>query len=231
MKVFNKSKIKAIFFDLDDTLYDRSQYELEAYTYIDQNLYNKYKVNKNKIYKSLIKVKNIYEYNYRNLFADTSNLISIPEKKKIFVKDCLKYYRKFKPNRLKLYPGTINVLNKLKKNNFFLGIITNGNVNKQRIKIKTLRLKNYFQHIIYTRKFGKKNEKPSSYSFKYALKKLNIKSDQMIYIGDNPKIDYTASVRANINFLRIKKGEYKNVKYYENKINFIKNLKDLLKFI
>ena len=53
----------------------------------------------------------------------------------------------------------------------------------------------------------------------------------MIYIGDNPKIDYTASVRANINFLRIKKGEYKNVKYYENKINFIKNLKDLLKFI
>ena len=31
MKVFNKSKIKAIFFDLDDTLYDRSQYELEAY--------------------------------------------------------------------------------------------------------------------------------------------------------------------------------------------------------
>ena len=112
------------------------------------------KLIKTKIYKSLIKVKNIYEYNYRNLFADTSNLISIPEKK-IFVKDCLKYYRKFKPNRLKLYPGTINVLNKLKKNNF-LGIITNGNVNKQRIKIKTLRLKNYFQHIIYTRKFGKK---------------------------------------------------------------------------
>ena len=121
-----------------------------------------------------------------------------------------------------MYPGTINVLNKLKKNNFFLGIITNGNVNKQRIKIKTLRLKNYFQHIIYTRKFGKKNEKPSSYSFKYALKKLNIKSDQMIYIGDNPKIDYTASVRANINFLRIKTGEYKNVKYYENKLILLK---------
>tara|TARA_Y200000002_G_scaffold295699_1_gene250204 strand:- start:7868 stop:8566 length:699 start_codon:yes stop_codon:yes gene_type:complete len=232
MKVIDKSKIKAIFFDLDDTLYDRSQYELEAYNYIDQSLYNKYGINKKKIYKNLIKIKDIYEYNYRNLFASTSNLVCIPEKnKKNFVKDCLKYYRKFKPSRLKLYPGTISVLNKLKKSNYFVGIITNGNVNKQRIKIKTLRLKKYIRFIIYARNFGKKNEKPSSYSFKYVLKKLKIKSEEMIYIGDNPKIDYTASVRAKINFLRIKKGEYKSIKYNEKKIKFIKNLREIFKFI
>ena len=53
--------------------------ELEAYTYIDQIYIIKIKSIKTKFIKQLRL--NIYEYNYRNLFADTSNLISIPEKK------------------------------------------------------------------------------------------------------------------------------------------------------
>ena len=232
MEAFKKLKIKAIFFDLDDTLYDRSQYEIKAYNFIDKNLFKKYEVDRKKIFKKLIKVKNIYEYNYRNLFAKTSELLCIQKKNKnLFIRDCLKYYRKFKPDNLKLYPGTISVLHKLKKKNYHLGIITNGNINKQKIKIKTLRLKKYIQHIIYARKFGKKNEKPSPYSFKYVIKKLKIKSDEMIYIGDNPKIDYIASKRAKINFLRLKKGEYKNVKFFEKKIKVLKNLKEINNFI
>ena len=82
MKTFKKLSIKAIFFDLDDTLYDRSQFEINAYKFIDQKLWKKYDLKKGVIYKNLIKIKNLHNYNYRKLFEDTFEKIKVDPKKK-----------------------------------------------------------------------------------------------------------------------------------------------------
>ena len=232
MKTFKKLLIKAIFFDLDDTLYDRSQFEINAYKFIDQKLCKKYDLKKGVIYKNLIKIKNLHNYNYRKLFEDTFEKIKVdPKKKKIFERNCLKYYREFVPSKLKLYPNTINVLKKINKENYFVGIITNGRVKKQKAKMKILNIEKYFNLIVYARNFGKKKEKPNPHSFNFVSQKLKIKPDEIIYIGDNPKTDYIGAKNAKVNFLRIKLGEYRKVIILKKNIKSVKSMKELSKLI
>jgi putative hydrolase of the HAD superfamily len=232
MKTFKKLSIKAIFFDLDDTLYDRSQFEINAYKFIDQKLWKKYDLKKGVIYKNLIKIKNLHNYNYRKLFEDTFEKIKVdPKKKNVFERNCLKYYREFVPSKLRLFPNTLNVLKKIKKENYFIGIITNGRIKKQKTKIKILNIEKYFNLIVYARNFGKKKEKPNPHSFNFISQKLKIKPDEIIYIGDNPKTDYVGAKNAKVNFLRIKLGEYRKAIILKKNINSVKNMKELSKLI
>ena len=232
MKTFKKLLIKAIFFDLDDTLYDRSQFEINAYKFIDQKLCKKYDLKKGVIYKNLIKIKNLHNYNYRKLFEDTFEKVKVdPKKKNIFERNCLKYYREFVPSKLKLYPNTINVLKKINKENYFVGIITNGRVKKQKAKMKILNIEKYFNLIVYARNFGKKKEKPNPRSFNFVSQKLKIKPDEIIYIGDNPKTDYIGAKNAKVKFLRIELGEYRKAIILKKNIKSVKNMKELSKLI
>ncbi|MDB2680799.1 HAD hydrolase-like protein [Candidatus Pelagibacter bacterium] len=210
-----------IIFDLDDTLYRREDFVnngLKNVANIICSKNKKYKINQvylnlKKLYKNP-KVKNIFNY-----FLKENNINNLSKQK------CLSVYR-YGTNKLKLYPQALNLLKAYTKKCY---LITDGNKNVQRYKIKQLKIKKYFKKIFITNVYGIKYQKPSIYCFEKIKKIEKCDFKNMVYIGDNPNKDFIGCNMVGIKTIRLQKGEFKNLvkKFpYEAKYR-IKNLNNL----
>ncbi|MGW7898358.1 HAD family hydrolase [Staphylococcus shinii] len=208
--------IKAILFDLDGTILDREtslknfidvQYDkfsnylkhIEKITFknkfieLDQNGY----VWKDKVYTQLIDYFNI-SHLMPNIFLNdyTTN----------FWKHCLPY------------PNLYKTLKLLTENNYKLAIITNGKFPFQYNNIKALKVDKYMEVILVSEK--EEVKKPNPLIFERAAKKLGVKLNECIFVGDSLENDYKASKSAGMYAI------YKSNKN-QNSINIIPTIKDL----
>ncbi|KLO21312.1 hypothetical protein X275_09535 [Marinitoga sp. 1197] len=134
----------------------------------------------------------------------------IPEDWELFVKNVvLKIYRNGKVN-IHLWEEAIRVLNILKGNNVLLALITNGNLEVQKNKIKLLKIENVFDRIYISDSYKPPERKPSTRMFEDFLGEFNLNSNEVIHIGDDEKLD-GAALKVNISFYKI------NSKYDWNK--------------
>lgn len=92
------------------------------------------------------------------------------------------------------FPFTDSTLEALKTKGYKLALITNGRSELQRKKIEMLGIEKYFDEIY----VGGEHEeqKPSTEPFLYVASKLGIRTNEMVYIGDNPENDVEASRNA-----------------------------------
>lgn len=173
--------IKAVVFDLDDTLYSEKDYvksgfnaiekEFPRITNISEKLWKVFE-NKGKAIDEVLKVENIYSEENKN--------------------KCLNIYRNHKPD-IHLYDGVREMLDNLKQQNVKLGIITDGRPEGQRAKIEALNIKGLFEEVIITDELGGiEFRKPNKTAFVKMHELMNIPYDQMLYVGDNIKKDFMA---------------------------------------
>lgn len=87
---------------------------------------------------------------------------------------------------LTLDNGVEALLNQL-KSRYRLALITNGPSWTQRAKIEQLQLSRWFSHMVVSEEFG--IEKPDAQIFVHVLNQLNINADEAVMIGDNPDAD------------------------------------------
>lgn len=194
--------MSAIFFDLDNTIYDYQQYVLGAFKEISWWLGKKYNLSQKKIYLKLVKLWRRKSSAYPHLFNDLLKESNLEDGKA--VKSIVRIFNRHQ-GRLKPYPGVIKTLRELKKQGCSLGIITDGHIERQRRKINALSIKNFFKVIIYTKKIA---AKPSAKPFSVAAKK--IKTFNCIYVGDNPEIDFEGAKACGMTTVRLLKGEFKS---------------------
>ena len=219
--------MKALFFDLDNTLYDNKQYFLGSFKDISRYFLKKFGVPEQKIYKSL---KNIWlretSY-YPHLFDDLLKKLKLKDDNKKIIKKIIDIFNRY-DGSLKPYKEVFFTLNKLKKMNYKMGIITDGCPKRQNKKIKLLGIGKFFEVVI----FAKESEaKPSSKPFLTALNKINISPQDAFYVGDNPLVDFMGAKRLGMKTIRIKTREFKNIPN-DKYIDFeIKKLDQLLKII
>ncbi len=111
----------------------------------------------------------------------------------------LKEYRnrttKYYDNFLRLFPGELEVLNKLHNEGYKMCIATTKNREMAIKCLEKYKIKDYFD-IILTSSDGLKN-KPAPDMLNYISKKMNIAKENMIMIGDT-KFDYHSSKNANV---------------------------------
>ena len=130
--------------------------------------------------------------------------ISLPKSWESYVKKTiLPIYRNFIPSDLKLYKDSLGYLDFFKKNGYKLVLITNGREYTQNIKINLLNIRMYFDEILMSDEFNVPIRKPCTKMFLKVLEKFNIKSNEMIYIGDDPIVD-KSSEKLGIKFINIK---------------------------
>ena len=79
-------------------------------------------------------------------------------------------------NRPEYYPFL-----KSYKKHFEVGIITNGSTQRQKAKIINTNLNNYFDTIIISEEVG--FSKPDKRIFELALNKLNVQSENILFVG------------------------------------------------
>jgi len=179
--------MKAILFDLDDTLYPEIKFIESGFNSVATYLQSRYHLNKNDIVSQMFE---ILKKNGRGKIFDTllKNLGLYTEDK---VQLLVYIYRSHVPS-IKLYPDVLTVLKYLKNYGACLGIITDGMASVQKNKVSALNAQALFDLILYTDELGKEHWKPSTLPFKLALDLLQVSPDEAVYIGDNINKDFIA---------------------------------------
>jgi len=212
--------MKAVIFDLDNTLYNVEQYNCSAFKVIAEYLSKKYNLPEQEIYKRLVNLWSEKTSMYPHLFDELLDLFNLGNELGNVIKIFNNYAGVLKP-----YPDVIPTLNELKKRDYKLGIITDGDVERQKRKLKLLGLDGFFDVIVFTKELG--NPKPSAIPFQEAINELNINPQKSFYVGDNPLVDFEGAKKMKMKTVRILKGEFTEIpknRYIDYEIKEIKEL-------
>jgi len=192
--------LKAIFFDIDNTLYDSKTLSSMArrnsiLAMIDAGL----NVPFEKAMKKLEEIIEKYGSNYPRHYDKLLDAFNIKSSK--IVAAGIVAYERTKFGYLRPYPEVVPTLLKLKKK-YRLGIISNGIAIKQWEKLIGLGLHHFFSTVITSEECGA--EKPAKKIFQAALKSIGAKAKEAVMIGDKEKEDIEAARKAGMHAIDIK---------------------------
>lgn len=207
--------IKAIIFDLDDTLFPEEDYVKSGFRAIADYFGDK----------------NIFEKLYGLFKKDKRNVYQRAGFSEEECSKCIEIYRNHFPD-IKLDLKIKELLSELKERGFLLGIITDGRPIGQRNKISALRLDELIDKIIVTDELGGiEFRKPNPKPFELMKEALKIDYNEMMYIGDNPAKDFFIRSIYPIHTVRvINSGMYEESDYFGDvkECLTIKNLYEIL---
>ena len=202
--------VKAVVFDLDDTLYMENEfveYGLKNAANVAETDYGIVNANE--------KIRSLYQESKVNVFDRLVNAEKIKDKETA-VAGLVKAYRNCEPKNLHCNPGVLDLLKTLKKKGVRTGIITDGFADVQKSKIKALGIQEYIDEIVITDELGGVQcRKPNPIGFEKMLKMLDVKPQEMVYIGDNPNKDFAIKKYLPIITARVDvpNGIYRNSEY------------------
>lgn len=241
-----------IFFDLDDTILDTSNINVEIFETVRKNL--KLSIEKDdfrKILRSSFRKRMIenfdFEYDERigidpldYLFLEGAyeceNMKAFKDKVYFDVKNILEntlkedFYMEFFKRRFdykKDIFGMVDLIKDLKKEGFKLGIITDGLSEVQHRKVDSLNIRDFFDFVFVSGDFG--YGKPNPKFFKYAIEKSNCKKKRSIMIGNNIHSDVFGSLSQGLNAIYFGKEPFNyKVNFAENATVLRKKIKEVL---
>ena len=195
--------MNVIFFDLDNTLYDSEIYYDRAFKSISEFLEKEFKVEQESSFDFLYSNWKKTTSMYNQMFDDVIDKFDF----EISTSDLVKIFNEQEVYESDLFSDTIPVLQKL-SNKFKLGIITDGDVSRQKRKLRNCKLHDFANFVIYTKEI---EPKPSPKPFQHALNQLSSSTVRPFYVADNPKIDFKGAKQLNFSTIRIIRGEFKNI--------------------
>ena len=197
--------IKAVIFDLDNTLLDFMTMKKEAVMSAISSMKEAgLDIDVDTSYKEIM---DIYEVDgWENQLVFDKFL-----KKKLGYTDN-KYlaagivaYRRAKEANLKAYPNVQKTLNHLLDNNIKLAIVSDAPSREAWMRIYYLGLHNFFEIVITFDDSGER--KPSPAPFKLALGRLNLSKDEVLMVGDWPERDMVGASSVGIKTIFAKYGD------------------------
>ena len=179
--------IKAILFDLDNTLIDfltmKQRCTSAAITaMIDAGLNLKYKTAYNKMFKMYKE----YGIEDQTVFQKFIKKVTGHVDFKI-LSAAIVAYKKVKSGQLVPYPHVRSTLLKLKSKGLKLGVVSDAPRLQAWLRLTEMNLTEFFDVVLGLEDTGKL--KPSPAPFKKALRKMNLKPSEVVFVGDNPKRD------------------------------------------
>ena len=225
--------IKAVFFDIDDTLYDTSGFAKLARraalnVMVDAGL----PLSTDEAYKILREIIDEYGSNYDKHFNVLTKRIYGEEKPLLIALGMITYHN-VKFALLRLFPQTTSTLIYLKKQGYDLGVISNGITIKQWEKLIRLDLHHFFDHVITSKEAGA--EKPDKHIFECALEKMGYDAEKCVMIGNKFSEDILGAVNVGMSAIlvnsELKESEKEYIKEKDIKINVLSHIgeiKDIL---
>ena len=188
--------IKAILFDFDGTMSNR---QVNAYGVFEEYLAPYFKDMSDIEYEAVLQ---------DLMISDCNGSIDIIFRLKPFVHKYGKYlpsdfievftdyYMEYMWKHAVLKPNALFILDKLRKDGYKLGLLSNGDAKSQYDKINYCKLPEEFDEIIVTGDYG--ISKPNPEIFKIMANKLGVKPEECIYIGDTFSTDILGAIKANM---------------------------------
>lgn len=199
------NKIKAIFFDYDNTLVNYMQADILALTRLAESLPDKIEPGAfiesagqhimafhNLFSLGLVNPGRMHTYRLANTFQDYGLE---------WRQDYLEIYLDCYLNNHYIYPGAIELLKSL-SGQVKLGIVTNSYlVSEQKVRIQRSGLGQHFDDILVCAEIGQ--YKPAPRAFLHLVDKYNLVPGECIYVGDSEKYDIQGAKNAGLISVRL----------------------------
>ena len=201
--------IKALLFDLDDTLYPEKEFAYSGFKAASHAVAGRLHISESSLYHKLVE---IFEKGIRGKVFDVALLEIGVSPLKELISEMVDIYRAHIPE-IEVYPDVLTFLPHFRER-YKLGLITDGYAEVQRRKVEALGIKYLFDMLLFTDDFSQENWKPSSLPYQLALKKLCISPKEAIYIGDNPYKDFIGAKELGLITVRLRRegAEYEKVR-------------------
>ncbi len=203
------TRVKAIIFDLDDTLYDCSGTLVLKRKKLAAKIISKaIKCSEAEALKLQLELED-----HLGPKADTASeiasLYNLPEE---FCKEVTNTVNTLEVKGAILFPDTMDSINELKKIGYKLFLVTFGSREMQEKKIKILGLEKAFDEIIIT-----ENPRGKEKCFKEILTKYDLEPEQVLCVGDKIKDEIEVGKRLGMSTALMKHGRHYH--FYKSEIN------------
>jgi len=204
------SKVKAVIFDLDNTLVDFVEAKIKACKAVVERL-------------GCGDADELLQYflRWKHGFESHENIADYLKDKRIYseelYRECCEIYDRVKLESITLYPGIKEVLENLRQRGVKLAVVTDAENGHAISRLKKAGLEKYFDVVISADMTGKRKPEPDSLLL--ALKKLGVKAEEAAIVGDSLRRDVEAGKRLGMftvyaaygdrNFFESRKGKEK----------------------
>lgn len=222
--------IKAVVFDLDDTLISEREYVLSGFNVVSKEISYRYNLDSSIVFK---KMQELFNESSKEVFNRILEFFNVDYTKEEII-DLINIYRNHKPE-IEFYDDVIPTLKELKDKGIKVGIITDGYKETQRRKLDVLKCNELFDEIIITDELGREFWKPHEKPYKMMAEKLGVELNEMAYIGDNVAKDFITANKIDICTIYIerKNGIYNDINNSSNylskyNINYLNEISTII---
>lgn len=176
--------IRAVVFDMDDTLYPEREYLLGGYRAVAEWGAEHFGIplaDGTMSLKRLIQAgveKRLFNHWLAHYDLDT-------EERAV---ELVHVFREHAPT-LKPFPQVPSLLAALSQK-YLLGLVSDGYLKTQQGKLAAIGLAPFFSAIVFSDSFGREAWKPSTIPFSAVLNELGVKASAAVYVGDNATKDF-----------------------------------------
>lgn len=187
--------LKAVLFDLDNTLMDRDNTFLSFIRQLVQEcLLPMEKADADKLIADII-IRDADGYRVKEgFFLELIDLL--PWRQKPSLEQLQSYYDEHYMTHAKAMDHAIDTLQACRNMGLRLGVITNGHSHLQHRKIDLLGLREYFDTIVISGEVGL--SKPDPQIYRLALERLGVGPDQCVLVGDHPRNDIWGAAQVGL---------------------------------
>ncbi|MCX6817750.1 MAG: HAD-IA family hydrolase [Candidatus Aenigmarchaeota archaeon] len=180
-------KIKAILFDLDNTLIDfMLMKRMSCEAAIDAMVSAGLKMDRQKAMKILFELYGAKGIEYNRIFQEFLKKTTGKVDYRILAEGIVAY-RKAQVSYVKPYAGTVRTLMKLREAGLKLGIVSDAPSINAWIRLIEMKLDHFFDVVVTFNDTGEK--KPSKFPFLKAVKEIGERPENILFVGDWPERD------------------------------------------
>jgi putative hydrolase of the HAD superfamily len=199
--------LRAIIFDLDDTLYPERDFVLSGFRAVVRWSQTSLDIPAEPGYRRLLA---LYESGVR---GHTFNrwLAGFGHSEQSLVEQCVHVYRQHNPD-IRPFDGVPRLLQDL-TGEVRLGLVSDGYLAVQKRKLFALALAPYLDAVVFSDEWGRQAWKPDPRPFQAILQRLDLAAGQAIYVADNPLKDFYGARRLGLVTAMIKRpaAEYSHL--------------------
>lgn len=176
--------IRAVVFDLDDTLYPESAYVASGFRAVGDALSREHGVTGFGELAASLAASGVRG----NVFDEALRRLGRGDDAGRLVPWCVTTYREHLP-AIELFPEAREALEEL-HGQVKLGVLTDGWLAAQRRKVEALGLAARVDAVVFSDSFGREHWKPSPVPYRAVAEALGVAHDGCVYVADNPAKDF-----------------------------------------
>jgi len=183
-------RIKAVVFDLDDTLFRERDYVRSGFAAVGESL--RRQVGRRTDFAGWMWRR--FDSGRRENVIDALNAHFRLGLSRRDIRRLVETYRRHRP-RMRPCRGVEDLLRRMRRRGYKLGLLSDGYLPAQRLKLAALGLDRHFDAVIFTEDLGRRAWKPSPEGFEKMRRRLRVPRAVCAYVADNPAKDFLAPNR------------------------------------